>query len=52
MVNKHIDVLVEELSTDDDPQTICANAGICKWVTITRSDLNISVFDLRTIYWE
>ncbi|KAI5102395.1 hypothetical protein C0J45_7747, partial [Silurus meridionalis] len=30
MVTKNIDMLVEELSTDDDPKTICAKAGLCK----------------------
>ncbi|KAK3563639.1 hypothetical protein QTP86_031878 [Hemibagrus guttatus] len=30
MVNNHIDILVEELSTDDDPKTVCVKAGICK----------------------
>nr|ABC17997.1 NK-lysin type 3 [Ictalurus punctatus] len=30
MVNKNIDLLVEELSTDDDPKAICAKAGLCK----------------------
>ncbi|XP_053093650.1 antimicrobial peptide NK-lysin-like [Pangasianodon hypophthalmus] len=32
IVDKNIDILVEELSTDDDPKTMCANAGICKSV--------------------
>ncbi|KAI5102394.1 hypothetical protein C0J45_7746, partial [Silurus meridionalis] len=30
MINKYMDVLVEELSTTDDPGTICSNIGICK----------------------
>ncbi|KAM9466841.1 antimicrobial peptide NK-lysin-like isoform 1-T2 [Clarias gariepinus] len=29
MINKYLDVLVEELSTTDDPKTICVNIGIC-----------------------
>ncbi|XP_034164192.1 antimicrobial peptide NK-lysin isoform X2 [Pangasianodon hypophthalmus] len=32
IVDKNIDILVEELSTDDDPKTICANIGVCKSV--------------------
>ncbi|KAK2843440.1 hypothetical protein Q7C36_011655 [Tachysurus vachellii] len=30
LVNRHIDILVKELSTDDNPKTVCAKAGICK----------------------
>ncbi|XP_065109987.1 antimicrobial peptide NK-lysin-like isoform X2 [Paramisgurnus dabryanus] len=30
MVSKYTGVLVEELSTSDDPTTICVNVGICK----------------------
>ncbi|NP_001187137.1 NK-lysin type 1 precursor [Ictalurus punctatus] len=30
MINKYLDTLVEELSTTDDPTTICGNLGICK----------------------
>ncbi|XP_058255679.1 antimicrobial peptide NK-lysin-like isoform X1 [Hemibagrus wyckioides] len=30
LVDKHINILVEELSTDDDPKTVCVKAGICK----------------------
>ncbi|KAG9268631.1 antimicrobial peptide NK-lysin-like [Astyanax mexicanus] len=29
-INKNIDVLTEELSTSDDPKTICTNIGVCK----------------------
>ncbi|KAK3563638.1 hypothetical protein QTP86_031877 [Hemibagrus guttatus] len=29
-INKYLDTLVEELSTTDDPRTICVNIGICK----------------------
>uniref|UniRef100_A0A4W4GZW3 Saposin B-type domain-containing protein n=1 Tax=Electrophorus electricus TaxID=8005 RepID=A0A4W4GZW3_ELEEL len=30
MVTKYMDVLTDELSTTDDPQTVCINVGICK----------------------
>ena len=30
IISKSINVLIEELSTNDDPQTICANSGYCK----------------------
>ncbi|KAI5102396.1 hypothetical protein C0J45_7748, partial [Silurus meridionalis] len=30
MVTKNIDILVKELSTNDDPKTMCAKAGLCK----------------------
>uniref|UniRef100_A0AAR2LWM9 Saposin B-type domain-containing protein n=1 Tax=Pygocentrus nattereri TaxID=42514 RepID=A0AAR2LWM9_PYGNA len=33
IVNRYLDVLTEELSTTDDPATICANIGICRRVT-------------------
>nr|QGA69871.1 NK-lysin antimicrobial peptide [Sinocrossocheilus bamaensis] len=29
-VNKYTDTLVEELSTTDDPRTICVNISVCK----------------------
>lgn len=29
-VDKNFDVLEEELTTDDDPKTICANINVCK----------------------
>ncbi|KAM9466814.1 antimicrobial peptide NK-lysin-like [Clarias gariepinus] len=29
IINKYMDVLVEELSTTDNPARICANVGIC-----------------------
>ncbi|XP_065110004.1 antimicrobial peptide NK-lysin-like isoform X1 [Paramisgurnus dabryanus] len=30
LVNKYAGTLVEELSTSDDPATICKNIGVCK----------------------
>ncbi|KAL7862092.1 hypothetical protein SRHO_G00135330 [Serrasalmus rhombeus] len=30
MINKSLGVLIEELSTSDDPATVCANIGACK----------------------
>ncbi|XP_072545524.1 antimicrobial peptide NK-lysin-like isoform X2 [Salminus brasiliensis] len=30
IIHKFIDTLTEELSTSDDPKTICINIGICK----------------------
>ncbi|KTG46647.1 hypothetical protein cypCar_00036716 [Cyprinus carpio] len=30
LVNRYMDILVEELSTTDDTRTICANIGVCK----------------------
>ncbi|XP_026790004.1 antimicrobial peptide NK-lysin isoform X2 [Pangasianodon hypophthalmus] len=30
MITKYLGTLVEELSTTDDPKTICANIGVCK----------------------
>ncbi|KAI4889194.1 hypothetical protein NFI96_012967, partial [Prochilodus magdalenae] len=32
MISKSIDVLTEELSTSDDPQTICSNTGYCNLI--------------------
>ncbi|MCI4382623.1 hypothetical protein PGIGA_G00017010 [Pangasianodon gigas] len=29
MINRYLDVLVEELSTTDNPKRICANIGVC-----------------------
>ncbi|XP_065110012.1 antimicrobial peptide NK-lysin-like isoform X3 [Paramisgurnus dabryanus] len=30
LVNKYVGTLVEELSTSDNPATICINIGVCK----------------------
>ncbi|XP_062863809.1 antimicrobial peptide NK-lysin-like [Trichomycterus rosablanca] len=30
MIMKYMDILIEELSTPDDPKTICINIGVCK----------------------
>ncbi|XP_053365384.1 antimicrobial peptide NK-lysin-like isoform X1 [Clarias gariepinus] len=32
MIDKNMDILVDELSSGDDPATICVNAGLCKAV--------------------
>ncbi|XP_026789995.1 antimicrobial peptide NK-lysin-like isoform X2 [Pangasianodon hypophthalmus] len=29
MINRYLDILVEELSTTDNPRRICANIGVC-----------------------
>ncbi|KAL7873190.1 hypothetical protein AOLI_G00122610 [Acnodon oligacanthus] len=34
IVNRNLDVLTEELSTTDDPITICANIGVCSSKTL------------------
>ncbi|GAA6109459.1 uncharacterized protein LOC125146025 isoform X2 [Tachysurus ichikawai] len=34
LINKYMDTLVEELSTTDDPKTICVNIGICSSVSM------------------
>ncbi|KAF4084115.1 hypothetical protein AMELA_G00125020 [Ameiurus melas] len=36
MINKFLDILVEELSTTDDPTTICVNIGICKSLSMLK----------------
>ncbi|GAA6096684.1 NK-lysin type 3 precursor [Tachysurus ichikawai] len=41
LVNRHIDILVKELSTDDNPKTVCAKAGICK---------NMDMLDLIQVF--
>ncbi|XP_072546492.1 antimicrobial peptide NK-lysin-like [Salminus brasiliensis] len=34
MINQYFDVLVEELSTTDNPATICSNIGLCSSKTL------------------
>ncbi|XP_072546493.1 antimicrobial peptide NK-lysin-like [Salminus brasiliensis] len=34
MINQFFDVLVEELSTTDNAETICSNIGLCSWKTL------------------
>ncbi|KAL6477748.1 hypothetical protein MHYP_G00135830 [Metynnis hypsauchen] len=34
IINRYLDVLAEELSTTDDPATICKNVGICRSKTL------------------
>ncbi|XP_060735143.1 antimicrobial peptide NK-lysin-like isoform X2 [Tachysurus vachellii] len=34
LINKYMDTLAEELSTTDNPKTICVNIGICSSVSM------------------
>ncbi|XP_062864014.1 antimicrobial peptide NK-lysin-like [Trichomycterus rosablanca] len=36
IIHKYLDVLIEELSTSDDPKNICINVGICKSVVMMK----------------